>query len=341
MIAEVEYRSKRSSPKISGAAEDIVFSGLGLDSDTKIILVDSGKAALAIVLDFFQKNGQITSEKNELLTPQWIGSWVYNIILKKCLPVNFPHKETAGIMIYHQYGYPQNMHQLLAESKRNNWFVIEDCAHSIKSFSNDQRLGLIGDAGIFSFSKFFPSQMGGAIVTKRKDLAKFAHAQATRHLSWTSSAAYWSKWLSTSNSLPSGLRKKANVIVEMSYNTYDSGTQITKRVLEIVAQELAQGSLAIRKENAAYFANELPCSGLIEPAANTDITPYVLPLFRDGSDLRHLQDRLRKINIDAGIYLFDSAQNMLNPVFKPCLRLPVHPGITPKIREQIVKVVNH
>jgi dTDP-4-amino-4,6-dideoxygalactose transaminase len=80
---------------------------------------------------------------------------------------------TKGIIIVHLFGQPARMDEIMAVAKQHNLFVIEDCAQAVGAKYRDTPVGLLGDAGTFSF---YPTKNlggcgeGGAFVSRREEL---------------------------------------------------------------------------------------------------------------------------------------------------------------------------
>jgi len=81
---------------------------------------------------------------------------------------------TKAIIVQHTFGIPAEMDQIVGIAKKHNLFVIEDCAHTIGGMYKEQKLGSLGDVGIFSFGrdKAFSSVFGGIVITSRKNIGK-------------------------------------------------------------------------------------------------------------------------------------------------------------------------
>ena len=82
-------------------------------------------------------------------------------------------RKTVGIVLVHLYGEPADIIKIKKLAKKNNLWIVEDCAQSHFVKYNKKFLGTHGDAGSFSF---YPSKIlggfgdSGAIVTNNKKL---------------------------------------------------------------------------------------------------------------------------------------------------------------------------
>ena len=82
--------------------------------------------------------------------------------------------KTKMIIAQHTLGIPCEIEKILEISKKNNIFLLEDCALSLGSKSSNIILGNFGDASIFStdHSKPLNTLIGGIVYTKNIDLHK-------------------------------------------------------------------------------------------------------------------------------------------------------------------------
>jgi perosamine synthetase len=81
-------------------------------------------------------------------------------------------KRTKAIMPVHIMGQPCNMQRIMEIAGKYNLKVIEDSCQALLAEYQGEMVGLIGDAGCFSFqtSKVFCCGEGGAIVSKDEEL---------------------------------------------------------------------------------------------------------------------------------------------------------------------------
>jgi dTDP-4-amino-4,6-dideoxygalactose transaminase len=80
---------------------------------------------------------------------------------------------TKGIVVVHLFGQPARMDEILAVAKKHRLFVIEDCAQAVGASYKHTPVGLLGDAGTFSF---YPTKNlggcgeGGAFVSRHEEV---------------------------------------------------------------------------------------------------------------------------------------------------------------------------
>ena len=86
--------------------------------------------------------------------------------------------KTSGVIVVHMSGAPADIKAIQEVASRRKLFVLEDCAQCIGGSVNGQRVGTLGDMGVFSFqmNKNMTSGEGGAVVTNVRRLYDRAFA---------------------------------------------------------------------------------------------------------------------------------------------------------------------
>ena len=87
-------------------------------------------------------------------------------VIKKTTP------KTKAIMAVHLYGHPCDMDALVEICKKNDLFLIEDCAEAIGTMYKGKHVGTFGDISTFSFfgNKTITTGEGGMVVTNDETL---------------------------------------------------------------------------------------------------------------------------------------------------------------------------
>ena len=83
-------------------------------------------------------------------------------------------KKTKGIVVVHYGGQSCDMDEIMTIAKKNNLYVIEDCAHALGSIYKNKKCGNIGNAGCFSFypTKIITTGEGGMVTTNNSKIFK-------------------------------------------------------------------------------------------------------------------------------------------------------------------------
>jgi dTDP-4-amino-4,6-dideoxygalactose transaminase len=86
---------------------------------------------------------------------------------------------TRAISVVHFLGTPVEMDRVLAIGRQRNLLVIEDCALALGATVGNTHVGLLGDAGCFSFYpvKHITTAEGGMLITRHAELARRAALQ--------------------------------------------------------------------------------------------------------------------------------------------------------------------
>lgn len=144
-------------------------------------LIDSGlkkddEVAILTTTGNFYISGCVTKEIEK------VCQWAREITIK-----------TKLILVNHEFGFP---YENLADLKKYNLPIIEDCAHSFLSQNAEKSVGTVGDYIVFSLPKFFPIQVGGILCAK-KPVAGLKSDQSPDVVRYIRNVAgFWTPYLS-------------------------------------------------------------------------------------------------------------------------------------------------
>lgn len=128
----------------------------------KNYFTSSGREAIKLYLESLslKKDDEVT-----ILTSSssfYISSCVTNVIESICKWNRVLSNKTKCILVIHEFGkYFENVKEL----KKYNLPIIEDFAHTFTSLIYKDLI--VGDAAIFSLSKFLPTNNGGILLSKK------------------------------------------------------------------------------------------------------------------------------------------------------------------------------
>lgn len=129
--------------------------------EKNVLLTSNGRSALKAALIMLNLE---TDDVVTIFTTTngfYISSCVTNEIEKRCKWSRDIEKNTKAILVNHEFGFcSQDMEEYAALG----YPIIEDFAHSFVSDSIANNTGHYSDFLVFSFSKYFPIQIGGALA---------------------------------------------------------------------------------------------------------------------------------------------------------------------------------
>jgi dTDP-4-amino-4,6-dideoxygalactose transaminase len=301
------------------------------DIEKDVIYTFSGKSSLALLLRYYRQSGKLKNKSEQVLVSPWMGYWIYMTMDKFCFPTTVFNENVRGILLYHQWGFPQKTDEILSFCKEKKLFCIEDCAHAFQSFYQGKRLGTFGDASLFSLAKFFPSVVGGAIWTKSDKMKTFIKKTLSEHESDLARKAFAHRI-----KLDSYPTKKNYIELERYYVIYDKLLKCPDYSLAAVRQQLINGALEIRRKNFNLFKEAFAGYDHMETLFKENVLPWAIPLFFRKKVCEKIATALARENIESGVYHFDINRNMLKPNFIECVAVPCHQGMA---TEDVMKAI--
>jgi dTDP-4-amino-4,6-dideoxygalactose transaminase len=307
---------------------------------SKVSLINSGRVGLYLGLQYNNFSG---ARENHVLVPKYISSCVLNILNKNSFPVRKLDDQTKAVLVFHQWGYPQKMDEVLALAKAKKLIVVEDCANSFGSRYKNQLTGTFGDFAIFSFPKIFSSFTGGMLLSNNEKLIeKMEQYKKEKDQPLANVFQKICFFVVKRNSLTNKnfLNHDLNSIC---YSKYASVVKMDSQALRLLPldKENFEKILNIRRSNFNYIKKNinpvLYRNGLEE---NSEIIPFAVPIFADEKYLEKIKNNLRQKNILADILHFDVNRNIFNPNYQKCLALPCHHLLKTEDLQTMVEIIN-
>ncbi len=131
----------------------------------KVLITSGARRALYLALEQYHKDHSSSLSVKIQTTSD--NFYISSCVTKTIEIKNKWHRDVAEpedvLVANHEFGYPDNR---LLEENTDAEYLIEDCAFAFNSkFSNNSRCGSIGKYALMSFSKFFPVQIGGCLIS--------------------------------------------------------------------------------------------------------------------------------------------------------------------------------
>jgi dTDP-4-amino-4,6-dideoxygalactose transaminase len=350
-----------------------------------LLYLSSGRAALWLLLKALSR---IRPDKQEVIIPAYTCPAVASAILKAGLKIvlcdinlddfGFSKNElerkigksTLAVILVHLFGYPANIGQVKEWCRKHGIYLIEDAAQAFGNSlpdSPESKLGLLADAGFFSFGRGKPVTVlhGGILATNSEEIFREAgkfygnlnHSrfQNLRYGMLLSSYSVFSNpylyWIP--QSMP--FLHLGETIFEPDLLV--SGGASLAASLMIGICDGIENEKTVRQENAQWYYENLESIPGIQGPKNPDFPYLRYPLFIENKDLRdRILDQLTSHGTGATLF-YPSPLNEL-PKLKEILRdtniypnakqisdslitLPVHSGVTDSNRHNILRIIKN
>lgn len=319
------YPYNRSSvrPLAAGTSEAGLDALLGEYFGVETAVVSSARAGFWLILQHLG-----LSRTDHVVIPDFLCRSVLYILNLQGFGVQETNARTKAVFALHQWGYPQRMDIIMAEAKKRGWFVIEDCAHTFGSTYHDRMVGSFGDAAIVSFPKFFPTYVGGAVLSKNADL--IAAARDIRLKPRSLGQRLFDR-LSLREARQKYLLRRPAFLRHAVYIKSIHFPRIPKAARRRFPPTLKDLKVGLERRQYCFKTLKQKAGPEYYPAEldeKSNIVPLCVPIFFPESKLGSAQKMLKEKNIVAEILHFDINRNVLNPKYKKCLAFPCHQYIT-------------
>jgi dTDP-4-amino-4,6-dideoxygalactose transaminase len=158
-----EYNKVKYCVGVASGLDALILSLMALDLDSKSEIIVPSNTYIATILSIMRNGNIPVLVEPDLRT--------YNIDPARIEASITPN--TRAVMVVHLYGKPCDMDPIIEICKRNNLFLIEDCAQAHGAEYKGRKVGGFGDISAFSF---YPTKNlgclgdGGALLTNNQDV---------------------------------------------------------------------------------------------------------------------------------------------------------------------------
>lgn len=197
-------------------------------------------------------------------------------------------EKTKAIIPVHIYGQPCDMKRIMDIAKKNNLYVVEDCAEAHGAMFAGKKVGSFGDIGCFSFfgNKVITTGEGGMCITNNQELDKKMriyrdHGMSKERKYYHEVIGY--NYRMTNLQAAIGVAQLENIENTLEWReTLENAYR--NRLSEIEGVELQRNDLPERKKIAwlvtAYVSDEKKRDACMKAMVdmNIDARPFFIPL---------------------------------------------------------------
>jgi perosamine synthetase len=164
---------ERAISQYVGASDAIVVNSgtSGLHLCIRALGISEGDEVIVPSFAFIAVANAVRYEK---ATPVFVDIDPQTLNLDPSLLEQAITARTRAIVVVHTFGCPAELPSILQIARRHRLFVIEDACEAIGAEYEGQKVGALGDVGVFAFypNKQITTGEGGAVVTNDLEVAR-------------------------------------------------------------------------------------------------------------------------------------------------------------------------
>ena len=282
-------------------------------------LVNSGKLALSLILNYLKDNKKINPKIDENFVPKFMGNWIYSSLNQNCFTSPVFTKDTKILYLYHQFGIPQDVEYIKNFAKNNNLLIIEDCAHAIsEKLTNNYYLNNTGDFVIYSFTKFVQNSLLGGIKSDDKFFLNYLDLIHSKVSKKQSIINYL--FLNLSKILPDNLSKK---IINMNYSLYHFPSLPLDFCIKLYNQNIKK-EIDVRLGRYKFFKKNFKKIINLDYLKYDNLICYKLPICLVNDIKEIVISKFEKFKFPYELLMFDINRNFIKPNYVKTLVLDIN-----------------
>jgi len=287
------------------------------NNSKKFNFISSGKSSIKVIFDYLKEKKNINPKFDEAFVPKFMGNWVYSQLNQVICTSPVLTKNTKIIYLYHQFGIPQKIDEILNHIDRKKFIIIEDSAHCLGGKYKEYNLGTIGDYALFSFSKFFNFSMLGGLYSKESSFIKFSKVKINNSktfIYFLTNFFHFINFFCKKNSIYEELA------MSLAYSLYNFSFKPKQNLIKLLKKKI-QKEINLRIDNLKFVRNELRPYDLLNYDLSNDLyAPWAIPIiFNSNKQTNEINGKLRDFNIEMKVMNFDINRNLLNTNYKKSL----------------------
>lgn len=259
------------------------------------------------------------SRTDEILVPPYVCQGVLSALSRASFPAMVPSSRTKAVLVYHQFGFPQNLTAIGKEARKNRWLMVSDCAHTLFSVYKGQQVVGWGDFSVVSFAKIFPCILGGALITNSGAISQEVKSEI-KVLSREDQAWVKSAYQVLDQCHKNQLGKDATLKIASVFGYLPELVSFpdTAKAHLPTTQHAIQEDIGRRNNIWALVRSFFPKN--VPNCPECDVVPWAIPVKKDIAKLKQaVMGIKKKTGVSLSVLHFDFARNMLEPDYQPAL----------------------
>ena len=319
-----------SEPLVDQEAGNDFFSIFKGEYGYNLIPFASARAAMV-----FAARALGLTRNTEILVPPWLGHCVLSAISRVITPSLHFSPLTRAILVYHQFGYPQNIEAIEELAQKYNLRILNDCANTLFTKHSAGSILEWGDATLVSLAKLYPSGLGGGLYSQQPEVMRQLREKYGTASTLTQEFAETALATLVRSDIP-GRSFSDSMNIEAVFGYLPDLVAIPR--LSLASLPNSSNEIMTDIDHRArirdivhdFFPESVP------ECHKETVIPFAIPirLVENGAEAR-LQEFCGNHGIFLPIMHFDYAMNMLAPNYRKSIVIGCHAGWSQPLVESV------
>jgi hypothetical protein len=300
----------------------------------KIVPFSSARAALVYGLRTLG-----IGRMDEILVPPFLAHCVLSALSRTSFPAMTLSQRTKAILVFHQFGYPQQIDYIERIALQNGWYIVNNCAHSLLSTYHGKIVSDWGDFSVKSFPKFYPCNLGGALIGRNNRIQKSIdenYEELAKQHGHLAERAY--EILLKARQNLSGSEEQFQI--HAVYGYLPEVIAFPMKALPYLPDTAGEIRHDAERRRKLFDIVRTHFPDRIPESADCDVVPFAIPVAGEAGHLERASLRIKEcLGVEAPVLHFDFARNMLEPEYKKALIIGCHEGWKEDIVYQILDLI--
>lgn len=319
------------SPEKDGRFFELASTRLGME----ILPVSSGRAAAVSGLRALG-----LGRMDEILVPPYLGQCVLSALLYTSFPAMTASSRTRAILVYHQFGFPQDIDAISKVAEARGWVIVNDCANSVFSMWGNDYVARWGDMTVLSLWKIYGCGLGGGLLVRDEEKRTRARAalDADRALHEVEAERVRAALLEARQD-----RDSASAVLTVAgvYGKLPLLGACPPGAVAAMPSSAEEIDADIGHRQTLWARVRKAFSERVPQCDAEAVVPFAVPVVGEERDLRTVADRVRaELGFDCPILRFDFGMNMLEPDYRKALVIGCHSGWTEEAVDGICRIAS-
>jgi len=268
---------------------------------------------------------------DEILVPPFMCWNVLATLVRTGFPAMELSSRTRAILVFHQFGFPQDLRAIESLARPRGCVILSDAAHTLFSSRDGRPVAQWGHAAIVSLAKLFPCTLGGGLWSEDSRVADALASRYGKLRNQQQGQADEAFRRLVEIGFPT-VTEEHQLALESVYGGLPNLVAFPRTALGHLPDSEADLVADADRRRRLWAAVRDAFADRVPRCEASDVVPFAVPVAGQPVALRKASKLIMdRHGAETPILHFDFACNMLEPDYRQALLIGCHSGWTEEL----------